>query len=241
MPKRRRRSKGRWRRKRKRPIAVRLGRAVALAAVVAILTTVAAVVPWRWIDPPTSAFILRDRAAQDEVGRIQWTGLETLPPHVPLAFVAGEDQLFPSHAGFDVAAIRKVVEEGGTRPRGASTISQQVAKNLYLWPGRSFLRKGVEAYLTAWIELLWPKRRILEVYLNIAEFGPGVYGIRAASWGNFSCAPSELTARQSALLTAVLPNPKERSASAPSQSVADRARWIEEQMAQLGSGYLSNL
>ena len=137
--------------------------------------------------------------------------------------IAAEDQKFAAHSGFDVDAIVRAVEEKRRKPRGASTISQQLAKNLYLWPGRSFVRKGLEAYFTVWLEQTWPKRRILEVYLNVAEFGPGIFGAAAASEVMFGKPPSDLTLSEAALLAAVLPNPKRMSATHPSR-VRHRAR-----------------
>src|SRR5690606_5359153 len=129
--------------------------------------------------------------------------------------IAAEDQKFPVHHGFDFDSIADALNERRTRRRGASTISQQVAKNLYLWNGHSYVRKGIEAYLTLWIETLWTKERILAVYLNIAEFGPGVYGAPAASRRYFHKSASRLTLYESALLAAVLPNPKRMSAGRP--------------------------
>ena len=160
-----------------------------------------------------------------------------------LAVVAAEDQKFPGHFGFDFGAIADALEEGekGRRLRGASTISQQVAKNLFLWEGRSFLRKGLEAYFTVLMEAMWTKRRILEIYLNIAEFGDGIYGIKAAAKKVFGKPPSEITMREAAILAAVLPNPIRLKAAAPSAYVKGRARKIEKQMRNLGSSYLKEI
>jgi monofunctional biosynthetic peptidoglycan transglycosylase len=153
-----------------------------------------------------------------------------------VAVVAAEDQKFPHHWGFDFESIAEAIEDQGPRRRvrGASTITQQVARNLFLWPGRSYVRKGLEAYFTVLLELFWPKRRILEVYLNIAEFGDGTHGVYAAAKTFFGTHPSELTPTEAALLAAVLPNPKRLHANTPSPYVEERARWIEEQMEQLG-------
>jgi monofunctional biosynthetic peptidoglycan transglycosylase len=161
-----------------------------------------------------------------------------------LAVVAAEDQKFPHHWGFDFESIADAVQEKGARgrPRGASTISQQVARNLFLWPGRSYLRKGLEAYFTVLLELLWPKRRILEVYLNVAEFGDGIYGIAAAAQAFFGKRPADLGRAEAALLAAVLPNPRRLHARNPSAYVRERALWIEEQMIHLGGpAYLQSL
>ncbi len=197
--------------------------------------------PWRWIPPPTSAFMLRSAAEGLEVEQ-KWVAWQEISPQLALAVVAAEDQRFPLHRGFDVESIRSALDEERGRRRGASTISQQVVKNLFLWPERSWLRKGIEAHLTLFVEMLWPKRRILEVYLNLAEFGPGVYGAEAASQRYFGKQAADLSQRQAALLAAVLPNPRRYSATAPSGYVRKRAEWIERQMRQLGgSSYLAGL
>lgn len=156
-----------------------------------------------------------------------------------LCVVASEDQKFPEHGGFDYESIRRAAREARHKPRGASTLTQQVAKNLYLWPGRSLVRKGLEAYLTVFIEALWPKRRILEVYLNVAEFGPGIFGAEAASRRFFSKPARDLTFREAALLAAVLPNPKRMSVADPSEYVRGRAKEIEAAAHQLGPRYLA--
>ena len=149
--------------------------------------------------------------------------------------MAAEDQKFPVHWGFDPHSIAEAWEERrkGERIRGASTITQQVAKNLFLWPGKSFVRKGIEAYFTVLIETIWPKRRILEVYLNIAEFGRGVFGIAAASETFYKKTPDRLTRTQSALLAAALPNPRRLRIDRPSPYMRARAGWILNQMNQL--------
>jgi monofunctional biosynthetic peptidoglycan transglycosylase len=156
---------------------------------------------------------------------------ERISPHAAVAVLASEDQRFPQHAGFDLESIADAVEERsrGGRLRGASTISQQVAKNLFLWPGRSWLRKGLEAWLTVWIEALWPKPRILEVYLNVAQFGPCTFGVGAASRRFFGKEPAHLTLAEASLLAAVLPNPVRRRVEAPSPGVRRRAAWIARQ------------
>ncbi|MBN8480761.1 MAG: monofunctional biosynthetic peptidoglycan transglycosylase [Xanthomonadales bacterium] len=214
-----------------------------LAAVLAfIATSVLVVFVFRFAPVPTSAFMLErrlDAALGGEHGlRIvhEWTPIEAMSAQLPIAMVAAEDQKFPHHHGFDVEAIQAAMAdaEDGERLRGASTISQQVAKNLFLWSGRSFVRKGLEAYFTVLIEVMWPKRRILEVYLNIAEFGDGVYGVAAAAEHYFKRRPDAIDARQAALLAAVLPNPRKFRVDAPSPYVQRRAAWIERQARQLG-------
>jgi len=210
------------------------------------LLGVVLVLPWRWIPPPTTAFIVRAQIDADTAGDAtvyqRWLSWEEISPHLAIAVVAAEDQKFPSHHGFDFESISKAVRDRFRRPRGASTISQQVAKNLFLWRERSFFRKGLEAYLTALVEGLWPKRRILEVYLNVAEFGPGVFGAGAASELLLGKRAAELTPEDAALLAAVLPSPRRMSPSRPSDYVRERALEIQEEVRNLGgTRYLSDL
>ncbi len=226
-----------------RPLPLRILRLLAGAGLGWIALTILLVLPWRWVAPPTSAFMLRERVASDAPVRYEWVSWEDMSPHVPISAVAAEDQNFPTHFGFDFDAMAEAWDERrrGERFRGASTISQQLAKNLYLWPGQSFVRKGLEAWFTVAIEILWTKRRILEVYLNVAEFGPGVFGIAAASRHAFDRNPGELTAGQAATLVAVLPSPKRMSAARPSEYVQRRSRDIQRQVRNLGgAAYLES-
>jgi monofunctional biosynthetic peptidoglycan transglycosylase len=213
----------------------------------ALALSVLAVVALRWVPPVTSAFMV-GRWLAGVTGRepavairYDWVPWRAIAPAAALAVVAAEDQRFPTHRGFDLDAIRTALRERSVRPRGASTITQQVARNLFLWSGRSWVRKGLEAYFTVLIELVWPKRRILEVYLNVAELGDGIYGVEAASRHFFHTSAAGLTRRQAALLAAVLPNPKLLRAGRPSAFVFVRARSIEGQMARLGPRYLAGL
>ncbi|SFA86930.1 monofunctional biosynthetic peptidoglycan transglycosylase [Azotobacter beijerinckii] len=203
----------------------------------------------RWLPPPGSALMVERELESWLDGRPlelrrEWRPWEELPDDLKMAVIAAEDQHFAEHWGFDLAAIRAALkhnELGGTL-RGASTLSQQVAKNLFLWSGRSWLRKGIETWFTALIELCWPKQRILEVYLNSAEWGDGIFGAEAAARHHFGIGAPYLSTRQASLLAAVLPNPRERSASAPSAYVGHRANWIARQIRQLGgSAYLERL
>jgi monofunctional glycosyltransferase len=166
----------------------------------------------------------------------EWVNLERISPHAAIAVIASEDQQFPFHAGFDLNSIRESVRasERGRKLRGASTISQQVAKNLFLWNGRSFVRKGVEAWMTVLIELTWPKERILEVYLNIVELGKGIYGMEAAARRFYHKPAARLTSSEAAVLAAVLPNPVRMHADRPSAYVLERRDWILGQMRALG-------
>ncbi len=173
----------------------------------------------------------------------RWVPWTAISPAVPLAVVAAEDQRFPVHWGFDLKEIKNALAERGTkgRVRGASTISQQVAKNLFLWSGRSWVRKGLEVYFTVLIELSWPKRRILEIYLNIAQFGDTIFGVGAASERFYRKPPSALTLREAALLAAVLPNPVRMRVDQPSSYVRERAARIRQQARQLGADFLQGL
>lgn len=171
------------------------------------------------------------------VAHSDWVGMDDISPWMGLAVIAAEDQKFPQHWGFDVGAIEKALahnERSDSRIRGASTLSQQTAKNMFLWDGRSWLRKGLEAGLTVGIETVWTKRRILTVYLNVAEFGDGVFGVEAAAQRYFHKPASRLTMSEAALLAAVLPNPIRFRADAPSGYVRSRQAWIMRQMEQLG-------
>lgn len=217
---------------RRRGFFLRFARFLLWSVLSWIVLSCALVLSFRWIDPPTSAFMLRE----DEPIRHRWVDWDRISSHAKVAAIAAEDQRFPEHRGFDLESINDALEdmERGRRVRGASTITQQVAKNLFLWPGQSWVRKGLEAYFTVLIELFWPKSRILEVYLNIAEFGRGIYGIGAASDAFFHRSPARLSAAEAALLAAVLPSPKRMRVNAPSRYVRSRQNWIMDQMRALG-------
>ncbi|HCL5490455.1 TPA: monofunctional biosynthetic peptidoglycan transglycosylase [Citrobacter freundii] len=171
------------------------------------------------------------------VAHSDWVSMDEISPWMGLAVIAAEDQKFPEHWGFDVSAIEKALahnERNENRIRGASTLSQQTAKNLFLWDGRSWVRKGLEAGLTLGMETVWSKKRILTVYLNIAEFGDGIFGVEAAAQRYFHKPASRLSLSEAALLAAVLPNPLRFKANAPSGYVRSRQAWIMRQMRQLG-------
>lgn len=203
----------------------------ALFALTALVLLLFAFVP-----PPTTAFMLGTSLSRGEAVDYDWTPGTEISPHLLVAVVAAEDQRFADHSGFDFEAIEKAAEHNrrGGNVRGASTISQQVAKNLFLWPGRSWVRKGLEAVLTVMIETMWTKRRILDVYVNIAEMGDGVFGAEAASRRFFRKGAASLDAKEAALLAAVLPNPAEYRADSPSAYVRRRQQWILRQMSALG-------
>ena len=220
----------------------RLRRYVTIAFAIVILISIALVLPWRWLAPPTTSFILQEQFHHKGDIHRQWVPLSEISPALAIAIVASEDQKFPSHHGFDFASISEALQEDRQRRRGASTITQQLAKNLYLWPGRSLFRKAVEAYFTVLIEFTWPKRRILEVYLNVVEFGPKVYGVGAASRMFFAKPPKQITSQEAAVLAAVLPNPKRMSVRQPSEYVRTRASEIEAAVRALGGPvYLADL
>jgi len=220
----------------------RLRRWVLLAILAWLVLTMVPVLLLRWIPPLTSAYMLEARIGALRAGErdygthYDWVSLEHISPHAALAVIASEDQTFPFNYGFDLSSIRSAVRaaQRGRRLRGASTISQQVARNLFLWPGRSFVRKGIEAWFTVLLEAMWPKERILEVYLNIAQFGRGTYGVEAAARRFYHEPAARLSASQAALLAAVLPDPVHWHVERPSRFVAWKQQWILGQMRNLG-------
>ena len=225
-------------------------RRIAWLSVALVSFTVLQVAVLRFVDPPFSAFMAQRQleawAGGDLDFRIahDWRALEDISPHVPVAVIAAEDQRFAEHHGFDLVAIEqaRAAHARGGRLRGASTISQQVAKNLFLWNGRSWVRKGIEAWYTVLVEALWPKRRIVEVYVNVAEFGDGVYGAQAAARTWFGRDAGALEPWQAARLAAVLPSPKRYSVANPGPYVARRTSAIQRQMGQIGgTAYLRRL
>lgn len=207
------------------------------------MLSVLLVILLRFVPPPTTSFMVQT-AFRNGFYAYRWQSYEQISPEMAIAAIAAEDQRFPTHNGFDIEAINAAIRdaENGANLRGASTLSQQVAKNLFLWPGGGFVRKGIEAWLTILIELIWNKQRILEMYLNIAQFGDRTFGVEAASQQFFQLSARDLTAEDAALLAAVLPGPELYSVEAPSWEVLDRQSWILSQMSQLGgSAYLQQL
>jgi monofunctional biosynthetic peptidoglycan transglycosylase len=190
------------------------------------------VVAYGFVPVPTTAHILGESRRLGGVER-DWVQIEEISIHLQRSVVAAEDANFCLHWGFDMAAIRDAIADGGTR--GASTISQQTVKNTFLWHGRSWVRKALEAAITPVMELIWPKARVLEVYLNVAEFGEGIFGAEAAARHHFGTSAADLTPRQAALLAAVLPNPIERNAAVPSAFVDRRARAIADGAATIAA------
>jgi len=222
----------------------RLRRLVVVLLLVGVSGSIALVFLTRWFDPPLSAVMLQRLAGEGGPQRHEWVDIDRIAPHMALAVVAAEDQRFPTHRGFDTEEIIAAIEQhlDGGRLRGASTISQQVARNLFLWQGRSFIRKGLEVWFTGLIEAIWPKRRILEMYLNFAETGERTFGIAAASELYFGVSPDRMSRRQAALIAAVLPNPVVYQVQATSGHVIKRRDWILQQMRNLGGpAYLKDI
>lgn len=197
----------------------------------------------RWINPITSSFMLQRQweawwSGQDQFElRYEWVSWNNIAWEVKVAAVTSEDQRFADHWGIDLEQVQKAIRENrrGEELRGASTITQQTAKNLFLWPARSYIRKGLEAYFALLIELLWPKYRILEVYLNIAEFGNGIYGVEAASEYFFNSSADRLSRSQAALMVTALPSPRRYNLSSPSSYMYRRQNWILRYMNYLGN------
>ena len=187
-----------------------------------------------FIDPPTSNFIELNKRSNNKNIKHTWVDMEDISLYFPNAVLASEDQQFPTHFGFDIKQIKLVLNDKKGISRGASTITQQTIKNLFLWPGRSYLRKGIEAWLVVWMELIVPKRRILEIYVNYAQFGNSVFGIEAASQHYFGIPAKQLNPQQSALIAASLPTPSRSNPAKPSEYLQERATFILDQMPRIG-------
>jgi len=193
----------------------------------------------RFIDPPTSSFIELNKRNNNPNIKQQWVDMENISLYFPLAVVASEDQQFPHHFGFDFKQIKLVLQDSENGlSRGASTLTQQTVKNIFLWPKRSLLRKGIEAWLAIWMELIIPKKRILEIYVNYAQFGKSVFGIEAASQTYFGVNAIDLTPEQSALIAATLPTPSKSNPAEPSEYLTSRAEFILDQMPRIGGRQL---
>lgn len=193
------------------------------------------IVALKWIDPPITFTQLGSITGGDGLKRDYVRG-DALSPNIKLAVMASEDQVFPDHGGFDWKSIDRALKHNEKRPqkvRGASTISQQTAKNVFLWQGRSWVRKGLEVYFTKMIEWVWGKERILDVYLNVIEMGPGIYGAEAAAQTYFNKPAARLTRREAAMIAACLPNPKKYTVKPLSAYVSKRTGWVQRQMNNL--------
>lgn len=198
---------------------------------------------YKWVPvPATPLMVIRYFENSEESIQHDWVPIDEISGYLPLAVLSSEDQNFLNHSGFDMKAIEKAIENNnkGKRVRGASSISQQTAKNVFLWPGRNWFRKGMEVYLTFLIETLWSKERIMEVYLNSIEMGKGVYGAEAASQHWFRKPASKLTAYEAAAIAAILPNPRVYRANPASSYISKRKSWIIRQMQNYGPFKLSN-
>lgn len=213
-----------------------------IVGLIFVSITGAWVITYLFVNPPMTPLMLMRHFQEEEDIRNRWRDYEEISPEFLLAVVAAEDQLFFKHRGFDLKQIRAAIETklDGGRLRGGSTISQQVAKNVFLWPNRSWVRKGLEAYFTVLIEVCWPKERILEMYVNVAELGPGIYGAESAAQHFYNKPAADLTREESALLASVLPAPRKRSPRQPTPYLRERQAWIMGQMHNLGgTAYLN--
>ena len=218
-------------------------RFVAQAVILATLCLFLVLIIFRWLPIPGSSFMLQ---ADNKIS-YQWASWDDISPQLAIAVIAAEDQRFPQHWGLDTVELKKAFAEkqqgkGKAKPRGASTITQQLAKNLFLWNGRSYTRKAIEAMLAVAIELTWPKKRILEVYLNIAQFGDGIFGAAAASQAFYHQPAKQLNKAQSAALASVLPRPAISNVNKPDSRLIKKQQWVLKQMKQLGGlNYLKKL
>jgi len=212
-----------------------------------IIVSVAWVTLYKFLNPPITPLMLIRFFEEDSGQRLintQWKKYDDISNNMKIAVIASEDQTFPFNDGFDFHAIEEAIDDRleGSRLRGASTITQQTAKNVFLWPERSWIRKGIEAYFTVLIEKIWGKKRILEVYLNVIETGNGIYGVDEAAQVYFGRSAKNLDMVDAALIAAVLPDPRVMSPVKPSEYVLRREQWIREQISNLGgTGYLKNI
>lgn len=207
-----------------------------------IVLSILSVIIFRWVPVPVTPLMIIRCAEQRSNGKPvtlkhNWVTLEKISPKLQLAVVCSEDQNYLKHFGFDWGAIQKAIKtnQSGKRVRGGSTITQQTAKNVFLWPGRSYIRKGLEAYFTLLIELFWSKERIMEVYLNSIEMGDGIYGAEAAAKYWFKKKASDLSKDESAAIAAILPNPRNYVANPPGNYISKRKIWIKQQMSFWGN------
>lgn len=236
--------------KKKKSTKVKVVKFLAAALISFIYISFLSVLLLKWFNPPTTSFILQRHMEaywndnSDFKIKYDWASWDQISPYVKVAAITSEDQRYAEHWGLDLNAIEKAIDEHrkGESLRGASTITQQTAKNLFLWPGQSFIRKGIEAYFALLMEALLSKKRILEIYLNIAEFGNGVYGVKAAAQTYFNTHPDNLNMMQSALMVTALPSPRRYNLADPSPYMISRRNWILQYMFYLGNTeYLEKL
>jgi monofunctional biosynthetic peptidoglycan transglycosylase len=222
-------------------IVTNIARWIFRLIVLLLAISVLSVLLFRWVNPPTTSFMLQRQWSADGDLELhyQWTDWQDISPHIKMAAIASEDQSFASHWGIDLKSVQQAIREyeHGRGLRGASTITQQVAKNLYLWADQSYIRKGIEAYFAVLIELFWPKQRILEIYLNIVEFGDGVYGVQAAAQRYLNTTAANLSKWQSAFMVTALPAPKRYNLDNPSEYMLERSAWVIRYMDLLGNSY----
>lgn len=213
---------------------------LAITLIGLFLVPIPVLLVYRLLPPPLTPLMMI-RLFEGEGLRKDWTSFEKITPSLPKLVIAAEDNTFCSHWGFDLAAYQAQLEKSlkGRASRGASTISMQLAKNLFLWPGRSYVRKALEIPLTLYVELVLPKRRIMELYLNVVEFGPGLYGVEAAARAHFNTSADKLSAQQAAQLAAVLPNPRRWSAARPTGYIQSRASLYRQRVEQLGPDFFA--
>lgn len=213
--------------------------------VIFIIISVLLVIVFRFVDPPATMLMVQQKFDNWDGKQTRvWRDFDMISDNIKISVIAAEDQNFVNHFGFDLGAIEQAISynKNNHSVRGASTITQQVAKNLFLWPSRSFIRKGFELWFTLLIEIIWSKERILEVYLNSIEWGEGIFGIEAAAQHYFHTSAKNLTLQQASLLSAILPNPRNLSPIHPSDNVANKSQWIQEQTYNLGkNSYLNKI
>lgn len=210
-----------------------------------MIISIFSVLCFKFVNPPGTMLMLEQKimhwdAPQDRI----WVNYDEISDAIKVAVIAAEDQNFVNHYGFDVQAIKQAIlhNQHNDTLQGASTITQQVAKNLYLWPSRSLLRKGFELWFTLWIELFWSKQRILEIYLNSVEWDNGIFGVEAAAQHYFHTSANKLTLKQASLLAAILPNPRKLNPIYPSEKIKNKANWIQQQCQNLGGkNYLKKI
>lgn len=208
------------------------------------ISSVLVVFAYRFVNPPITWLMFQRWAFEGYGLEKDWVDIDEVPSYVPLAMLTSEDQKFMEHNGFDYQAIEKAMKynekKKGKKIKGGSTISQQTAKNVFCWPQRSWIRKGFETYFTFLIEMLWPKKRIVEVYINVVELGPGIYGVEAASQKFWNKPAAKISRYQACLLSAVLPRPLKYNAARPGPYVSKRANWTLRHMGMFPSNYLSS-
>ncbi|MES2628006.1 MAG: monofunctional biosynthetic peptidoglycan transglycosylase [Bacteroidota bacterium] len=228
----------------KKPLWKNIARITLKVILYFFLSTIGVTLIYRFVNPPVTWLMVQRWAFEGQTLDKDWVDIDEVPYYVPMAMIASEDQKFMEHNGFDFKAIEKAMKyndkKKGKKIKGGSTISQQTAKNVFCWPQRSWIRKGFETYFTFLIEMLWPKERIMEVYINVVELGPGVYGVEAASQRFWNKSAANITPHQASLLAAVLPRPLKYSAKNPGPYVARRAGKVERVLRTFPKNHLES-